>query len=288
MSEPSLPVESPVILAIEIGLWIAGGLVLCRALFGESNLSRPQSRSPSALQPWSISVVVFFQMALCVVMGGWLAQVLVSTLGQHPAVKTAAGDNAWITIQGFIFQLGLLAGVLGAWFLNRTQPPPAIPPPAPPSPRSAHPFLAAVGTFLVALSLVTLIAYVWKTGLKSLGVDTHEQEMVDVFRQADSAKELVTLIVLVVVIAPLTEELVFRAGLFRYLKTRVPRWLALTAPAALFALLHGNTLAFMPLFTLGVIFSLAYERTGRISVTIIAHGLFNLHTILLIMAGVTT
>jgi membrane protease YdiL (CAAX protease family) len=35
-----------------------------------------------------------------------------------------------------------------------------------------------------------------------------------------------------------------------------------------------------------VIFSLAYERTGRIAVPIIAHGLFNLNTIILILAGV--
>ena len=89
------------------------------------------------------------------------------------------------------------------------------------------------------------------------------------------------------IIAPLTEELIFRAGLFRYLRTRVPRWIALLAPATIFAALHSNLVAFVPLLLLGVLFSLAYERTGRISVTIVAHSLFNLHTILLILAGVT-
>jgi membrane protease YdiL (CAAX protease family) len=42
------------------------------------------------------------------------------------------------------------------------------------------------------------------------------------------------------------------------------------------------------LVALGIIFSLAYERTGRIGTTIIAHGLFNLNTIILILCGVTT
>ena len=37
---------------------------------------------------------------------------------------------------------------------------------------------------------------------------------------------------------------------------------------------------------LGIIFSLAYERTGRITVPIIAHGLFNLNTIVLILSGI--
>jgi membrane protease YdiL (CAAX protease family) len=36
-----------------------------------------------------------------------------------------------------------------------------------------------------------------------------------------------------------------------------------------------------------VFFALAYEQTGRLRVPIIAHALFNLHTILLVMAGVT-
>jgi membrane protease YdiL (CAAX protease family) len=56
----------------------------------------------------------------------------------------------------------------------------------------------------------------------------------------------------------------------------------------IFALLHGSATAFLPLFALGVFFALAYERTGRIAVPMIAHALFNLHTILLVMAGVTT
>jgi membrane protease YdiL (CAAX protease family) len=38
---------------------------------------------------------------------------------------------------------------------------------------------------------------------------------------------------------------------------------------------------------LAVIFSLAYERTGRIGTAIVAHALFNLHTVVLIFAGVT-
>ena len=42
----------------------------------------------------------------------------------------------------------------------------------------------------------------------------------------------------------------------------------------------------MPLFVLGVVFSLAYERTGRILVTVIAHGLFNLNTIIVLLSGI--
>jgi membrane protease YdiL (CAAX protease family) len=145
-----------------------------------------------------------------------------------------------------------------------------------------------VATFLIALPVITLLGYAWKGCLQLCGIETPEQDMVDIFRQADSPEKLLLLVGLAVIVAPLTEEIIFRAGLFRYLRTRVPRWVALLVPSAIFAMLHSNAVAFLPLFALGVLFSLAYERTGRISVTIIAHGLFNLHTILLIMAGVTS
>ena len=58
-------------------------------------------------------------------------------------------------------------------------------------------------------------------------------------------------------------------------------------PALLFGALHANLSSFVPLVALGLIFSLAYERTGRIGTTIVAHGLFNLNTIVLILCGVT-
>ena len=38
--------------------------------------------------------------------------------------------------------------------------------------------------------------------------------------------------------------------------------------------------------TLAIVFALAYERTGKILVPMIAHGLFNLNTVLLVFAGV--
>ena len=50
--------------------------------------------------------------------------------------------------------------------------------------------------------------------------------------------------------------------------------------------MHTNLVSLAPLVALGVVFSLAYERTGRISTTILAHAFFNATTTLLILAGV--
>ena len=88
------------------------------------------------------------------------------------------------------------------------------------------------------------------------------------------------MIVLATVVAPATEELIFRAGIFRYARTRLPRWAALLLPACLFAALHNHLASFAPLVVLGLVFSLAYERTGRIGTAIVAHALFNLYSVI--------
>lgn len=281
MSDP-VSTAATVITAVEYGLWGAGLIVLWRTCF--SSATRDRREAPAPLAPWTITPTHFLQMALCVIMGGWSSQLTIGHLSNDILGAAAHDGDLWLLVLGIGLQLGLLGGVAVAMFaLPRSIAAPQQP--APPSPPCPHPFLAAVGTFLIALPVLSLLAYAWKTGLQSLGYDTPDQDMVDMFRHADSPGKLLLMTVFATVVAPLTEEVVFRAGLFRYLRTRIPRWIAVTAPAALFALLHTNALAFLPLFALGVVFSLAYERTGRISVTIIAHSLFNLHTILLIMAG---
>jgi membrane protease YdiL (CAAX protease family) len=131
------------------------------------------------------------------------------------------------------------------------------------------------------------IGLAWKAVVEALGYPSNEQDLVGLFRDCDDPVRWVVMVLLATVLAPLTEELVFRAGLFRFLRNRLPRGMALIIPAIIFALLHGNLVAIVPLSALGVFFALAYEHTGRISVPIIAHALFNLHTILLVMAGVS-
>jgi hypothetical protein len=71
-----------------------------------------------------------------------------------------------------------------------------------------------------------------------------------------------------------------------WLGSPLPRWAILLIPALLFAALHANLASFPQLCVLGIGFSLAYERSGNIAVPMLAHALFNLNTIALLLAGV--
>jgi membrane protease YdiL (CAAX protease family) len=128
-------------------------------------------------------------------------------------------------------------------------------------------------------------AIVWERLLQTMGLPTERQELVDMFLQSRSPALLGFLIALALVVAPIAEELVFRVGIFRFLRTRTPRWVALGVSAGLFALLHGNWMGALPLFLLGLVFAISYERTGRMAVPMLAHALFNLNSLLLVLSG---
>lgn len=279
MSSPPLTPELLTVLSLEIALFLAGLVAIWRFHLGPRAADFREPR----LTHWELGWPDFLMGALAVIVGGVSLQILAVLLQRHAVLPLS--ENNWLIFQGAAFQLGLLGGALGATALWRakalvetksreTSPAPVY-----------HPVLAGMVTFLAAMPVVSAIAYLWQKLLGLFGYDAQLQELVDVFKAADATGASV-MALLAVVIAPLTEELIFRAGVFRYLRTRLPRIPALLIPAVFFAALHGNVAAFAPLVALGIIFAVAYERTGRVAVPMIAHGLFNLHTLLLLVAGV--
>jgi uncharacterized protein len=274
-------------LAAETILSFAGLLVWALILF------RPSVRKqPARLAPWPVSFSDFLVCAFAVVGSGFFFQILGGVIFD-PLLKKFSGDHDMhLVVSGAAFQSGLLTGVTIAGFYLRTLRKNR----EVSSPHRVAPSLLLAGlmTFLAVLPVVYLAGYLWNQSLEWAGLPPEPQDLVDVFAHAKLSVSSAVLFLLATVTAPVVEELIFRAGLFRYLRTRVPRWAALTLPALFFAGLHvdwktlSGLSSFLPLLVLAIIFSLAYERTGRIGVTMIAHALFNLNMILLIMAGMPT
>lgn len=148
--------------------------------------------------------------------------------------------------------------------------------------------LSGIATFLIAMPVVFVAVYAWMGVLLLLGLPPERQTQVAIFARLESPTWILFMIVTAGIVAPIGEELLFRLGLFRYLRTRLPRWAGLLLPAALFAAGHVDLHTFGQLTVLGLVFSLAYERTGMIGTTIVAHALFNLNTMFLLLAGVAS
>ena len=79
-------------------------------------------------------------------------------------------------------------------------------------------------------------------------------------------------LLLLCVVGPLCEELVFRVGILRPLyRHRVPAFLAAGISALAFAVVHGNLVQGIPAFIVGFILGLLYLRTGNLWLCLPAH-----------------
>ncbi len=78
-----------------------------------------------------------------------------------------------------------------------------------------------------------------------------------------------------ILLAPLTEEALFRGVLYPFLKQLGRPQVALYGTSLLFALIHANLMTFVPLFIFALIMVWLYETTDTLVVPILAHALFN-------------
>ena len=97
----------------------------------------------------------------------------------------------------------------------------------------------------------------------------------------DTPGKLAFGIILVVIIAPCVEELIFRGFLLSGLRTKFNKYAAAALCAAAFSLMHMNPEQTVYQFFLGFVCALAAIESGNLLAPIIIHGLSNLIAVLL-------
>lgn len=134
----------------------------------------------------------------------------------------------------------------------------------------------AVSTGAVLLFLAYPLIVVADVIMQRLvGSGSSRQNIVELFNLSRTIEQRIMIIVLAVAIAPMVEEFVFRFFLYGVLRRYFGRFLGLTVNALLFAAVHQHLPSFGPLFVLGSCFTLAYEWSGSILVSMTMHSLFN-------------
>lgn len=194
-------------------------------------------------------------------------------------------DVTFIVIGGGILQAGMLYIFIRFRFQFRS------PNEGPISPRLLSP-LAAIAHgafyFLAALPVIYGVGFIWAVFLEELKrhgftFELPPQDAVLLFQETRESWVFFSLLALAVVVAPVVEEYVFRAGIFRFLKGRATLPMAMGMSAILFGIVHGNLQSFPGLVAVGVCLAIAYELSGNIRVPIVFHALFNLNSVMWIL-----
>ena len=92
-------------------------------------------------------------------------------------------------------------------------------------------------------------------------------------------------IIVVCLLAPASEETIFRGFTYGWLRRWAHPGLAVPISAAIFAALHGVLLLFIPLFFVGVVLAVLYQFSRSLWPGAVVHALFNLPGIIAILSA---
>src|SRR5437660_6723250 len=137
------------------------------------------------------------------------------------------------------------------------------------------------GLVLLIFAYPLIIFADWLTG-RLLGSGSSRQGIVELFNGSQSMEQRVIIILLATVVAPVAEEFIFRFFLYGVLRRYLGRSIGLIVSALLFAVVHAHLPSFAPLFALGICFTLAYEWSGSLLVSMTMHAIFNAITLLVL------
>ncbi|WP_186578519.1 CPBP family intramembrane glutamic endopeptidase [Aquibacillus kalidii] len=110
-----------------------------------------------------------------------------------------------------------------------------------------------------------------------LGIEPGSKNTMDIMSIARAAP---IFIVIVSVIAPILEEIIFRKIIFGSIYKRTNFILAAIVSALIFALVHGDFTHTLTYMAMGIVFAFLYVQTKRIIVPIIAHMSMNTITVI--------
>jgi membrane protease YdiL (CAAX protease family) len=117
-----------------------------------------------------------------------------------------------------------------------------------------------------------------------MGAQAQPQPLLQFLAEHADLRDRLLLIFSAVIIAPISEELIFRGYIFGVLRRYAGRWWAMVISALVFAAIHAHIPSLAGLFVLAVALTLVYEGVGSLWAPILMHALFNSVTVILTLA----
>ena len=135
--------------------------------------------------------------------------------------------------------------------------------------------LLSAGVLVLALPVILGLEHFSALVLGKMGWPAEDQRAVDLIVNAKSWWLRGYLAFFAIVLAPVAEEFIFRGVLFPFIRQLGWPKLAWFGVSFLFASIHANAPALVPLFVLALVFTWLYKKTDCLLAPIAAHSLFN-------------
>lgn len=155
-----------------------------------------------------------------------------------------------------------------------------------------RPIDAAVGLVVGVASQLVVLPVLYVPILWFVDGEGLEEPARNLVASAGSPADVVALVLLTVVGAPIAEEVLYRGVLFRGIvdleahRGRVGVTLAVVASSAVFAASHLQMLQFPGLMAIGAIAAVGLHVTGRLGTAICIHAGFNATTVVLLLGDI--
>ncbi len=129
---------------------------------------------------------------------------------------------------------------------------------------------------------IVTLPVIWLSGADADELEKPARELTD--KVTSGAGGVIVLVLVVVVMAPLAEELFYRGLLQRTLLRSTAPWISIVVTAVVFGASHFQALQFPALAAFGVVLSVIAHRTGRLGMNTWAHVGFNATTVIVLLS----
>ena len=245
-------------------------LVLLRGLDRSVFRSQTRAQEPPLWRGAHIVALILFWLA---------ASIFVSALVGVLAPDLAESEQAFLVLGGVLATVLVL---VGSYVQSSGQP------------LATLGFTRTHGLNILVLPLFYILSFiVWQTMclgwgilLEVFGVHLEEQDVLQHFRAAveeGDKRQLLLFGLTATVLAPVTEEIIFRGVFFGGLAARWGFLPAALGSSLVFAGVHFSLSALFPLFLVGLILCYLYRRTGSIYPPMVYHAVFNGVTLVIVL-----
>ncbi|WP_027338757.1 CPBP family intramembrane glutamic endopeptidase [Halonatronum saccharophilum] len=134
----------------------------------------------------------------------------------------------------------------------------------------------------ICLSIIFINNIFYQLVNNLFGWEAPAQEVIQNLLDLQSNTVFLLYSILIVVVAPITEEIFFRGLIYFYCKDRFGVLMGMLLNGIIFGVAHSSLWLFIPTFLGGVLLAWIYEKSKSIYSCIIAHSVWNLIIVLLV------